>query len=75
MLDSLSTQIREIILANMKQSVSLTLMILKSLYPRANLDASGEGFVATCNDDETLKLVEDYCDGGTYCRYAPVDMS
>jgi hypothetical protein len=43
----------------MKQSVSLTLEILKSLYPRADLDATGEGFVATCSDDEALKLVED----------------
>jgi hypothetical protein len=33
MLDSLPNQSREIILANMQQSVSLTLGILKSLYP------------------------------------------
>jgi hypothetical protein len=59
MLDSLSTRSWEIILINMKQSVSLTLEILKSLYPRADLDATGEGFVATCSDDEALKLVED----------------
>jgi hypothetical protein len=39
--------------------VSLTLRILKSLYPRADLDAMGEGFVVTCNDEEALKLVED----------------
>jgi hypothetical protein len=30
-----------------------------SLYPRADLDAVGEGFAATCNDEEALKLVED----------------
>jgi hypothetical protein len=34
-------------------------MILKSLYPRANMDAAGEGFVGTCSDEEALKLVED----------------
>jgi hypothetical protein len=39
--------------------VSLTLRILKSLYPRANLDATDEGFAVTCTDEEALKLVED----------------
>jgi hypothetical protein len=29
-----------------------------SLYPRANLDVPGEGFMATCSDEEALKLVE-----------------
>jgi hypothetical protein len=43
----------------MKQSMSLTLRILKSLYPRVDLDAAGEGFAATSSDDEALKLVED----------------
>jgi hypothetical protein len=43
----------------MKQLASLTLRILKSLNPRADLDAAGEGFAATCSDDEALKLVED----------------
>jgi hypothetical protein len=59
MLDSLLTRSREIILANMRQSVSLTLRILKSLYPRTNLDTASEGFVVTCSDEEALKLVED----------------
>jgi hypothetical protein len=31
----------------MWQSTSLTLGIMKSLYPRANLDAAGEGFAMT----------------------------
>jgi hypothetical protein len=44
----------------MKQSVSLTLGILRSLYPQANLDVVGEGFVATCSDEESLKLIEDF---------------
>jgi hypothetical protein len=59
MLDSLPTRSRKIILINMRQSVSLTLRILKSLYPRAELDAAGEGFAMTCSDEEALKLVED----------------
>jgi hypothetical protein len=42
----------------MKQSASLTLGILKSLYPHANLDTASEGFAVTCSDDEALKLVE-----------------
>jgi hypothetical protein len=30
-----------------------------SLYPRADLDAAGEGFAATCSNEEALKLIED----------------
>jgi hypothetical protein len=60
MLDSLSTRSQEIILTNMRQSVSLTLGILRSLYPQANLDTMGEGFAVTCSDEEALKLVEDF---------------
>jgi hypothetical protein len=59
MLDSLPTRSREIILANMKQSTSLTLSILKFLYPRANLDTAIEGFAATSTNEEALKLVMD----------------
>jgi hypothetical protein len=59
MLDCLLSRSQEIILANMRQSVSLTLGILNSLYPRADLDAAGEGFAVTCSDEEALKLVED----------------
>jgi hypothetical protein len=43
----------------MKQSTSLTLCILKSLYPRADLDVVGEGFAATCSGEEALKLIKD----------------
>jgi hypothetical protein len=43
----------------MRQLASLTLGILKSLYPRADLDATGEGFMMTCSEEEALKLVED----------------
>jgi hypothetical protein len=59
MLNSLPTRSREIILANMRQSASLTLKILRSLYPRADLDAMGEGFTVTCSDEEAIKLVKD----------------
>jgi hypothetical protein len=59
MLDSLLMRPQEIILTNMRQSVSLTLRILKSLYPGADLDAAGEGFTMTCSNEEDLKLVED----------------
>jgi hypothetical protein len=43
----------------MRQSASLTLGILKSLYPWADLDMVGEGFAVTYSDEEALKLVED----------------
>jgi hypothetical protein len=59
MLDSLLTRSQEIILANMRQSASLTLRILKFVYPRADLDVAGEGFVVTHSDEEALKLIED----------------
>jgi hypothetical protein len=39
--------------------VSLILGILKSLYPRANLDMVGEGLTVTRSDVEALKLVKD----------------
>jgi hypothetical protein len=59
MLDSLPMRSLEIILAKMRQSTSVTLGILKSLYPQADLDAVGEGFAVTCSNEEALKLVED----------------
>jgi hypothetical protein len=76
MLDNLPTRSREIIIANMKQSVSLSLRILKSLYPQANLDATGEGFAATCSDNEALKLIEDSTVAAEHIvDMLPVDMS
>jgi hypothetical protein len=76
MLDSLPTRSRQIIIANMKQSVSLTLGILKSLYPRADLGTAGEGFTATCSDDEALKLIEDSAVMAEHIVVMlPVDMS
>jgi hypothetical protein len=58
MLDCLPTRPREIILTNIKQSMSLNLDILKSLYARANLDMACEGFTATYSNEEALKLIE-----------------
>jgi hypothetical protein len=60
----------------MKQSTSLSLRIFKSLYPRADFDAIGEGFAATCSDDEALKLVEDSAVmAGRIVDMLPVDIS
>jgi hypothetical protein len=59
MLDSLLARSQKIILANIGQSTSLTLRILKSLYPWANLDVMGEGFTVTWSDEEAIKLIED----------------
>jgi hypothetical protein len=59
MLKSLSTRSREIIPANMRQLASVTLGILMSLYPQADLDTTGDSFAATCSKEEALKLIED----------------
>jgi hypothetical protein len=59
LINVLPNRCRDINLANMKQAVSLTLSILKSLYPRADLDVAGDGFVMTCTGEESLKLVKD----------------
>jgi hypothetical protein len=59
MMDSLPTKSQEIILANMRQSSSINLSILKSLYSRADLDPVGEDFTATCSNEEALKFIED----------------
>jgi hypothetical protein len=59
LLDGLPNWCREVILDNIKQAASLTLGILNYLYPWANLDVVGDDFVATCTDEEALKLVED----------------
>jgi hypothetical protein len=76
MLDSLPTKSKKIILANMKQSAGLTLRILKSLYPQANLDRADEGFAMTCSNEEALKLIEDSAmTAGQVLDMLGVDMS
>jgi hypothetical protein len=76
LLDGLPNRCLEVILANMKQAASLTLGILKSLYPRADLDAAGDGFAATCTDEEALKLMEDSTLTANHIvDMVPIDMS
>jgi hypothetical protein len=63
LLDMLPTRSREIILSNMRKASSLTLWVVKSLYPpppRDDLDMDGEGFVVTCTKEEVSKLAEDF---------------
>jgi hypothetical protein len=56
--------------------VSLTLGIMKSLYPRADLGAAGEGFAVTCSNEEALKLIEDSsATAGQIVDMLGVDMS
>jgi hypothetical protein len=59
LLDMLLTHSSEVILSNMRKASRLTLRIVKSLYPQADLDAIGEGFTVTCTKEEPNKLVED----------------
>jgi hypothetical protein len=75
-LDGLLTQSHEVILSHIRIASSLTLGILKSLYPRANLDAVGEGFATTCFMDEANKLVEDFAVKASWLvEMIPIDMS
>jgi hypothetical protein len=76
LLDRLPTRSLEVILSNMRKASSLTLGILKLLYPRANLDVVGEGFAATYSDNEACKLVEDSTvTAGRIVEILPIDMS
>jgi hypothetical protein len=60
----------------MRKVSSLTLGILKSLYPRANLDVAGEGFTMTCSEDEANNLAKDSTVMATQViEMLPVDMS
>jgi hypothetical protein len=60
----------------MREASSLTLRILKSLYPWVDLDAAGEGFTVTCTEEEADKLVEDSAETVTrVIKILPVDMS
>jgi hypothetical protein len=60
LLDMLLTWSWEVITSNMVKASGLTIGILKSLYPKANLDVAGEGFVATCKEDEATDLVQSF---------------
>jgi hypothetical protein len=66
----------EIIVSNMRKPSSLTLRILKSLYPRADLDAESKGCATTCIEEEAEKIVEDFVESATWViKMIPVDMS
>jgi hypothetical protein len=76
LLDGLPNWCKEVILGNMKQAVSLTVGILKSLYPRADLDVADDGFVATYTNEEGLKRVQDSAlMAGRIVDMVPVHMS
>jgi hypothetical protein len=46
------------------------------VYPRADLDMVGEGFMVTCSDEEALKLIEDSAmTAGQIIDMLGVDMS
>jgi hypothetical protein len=76
LLDGLSTRSPKVILTNMRQSASLTLWILKSLYPWADLNTTGEGFTMTCTEEEATKLMEDSTMmDGQIVEILPVNMS
>jgi hypothetical protein len=72
----LAARSREVITSNMRKASSLTLRILKSLYPKANLDATGEGFTATCSEEEATDLVQIFMESATrVIEMIPIDMS
>jgi len=50
---------RELMKKRMLKASSLTLGILKSLYPRADLDVAREGFAKDCDPGRASKLVKD----------------
>jgi hypothetical protein len=76
LVDGLSTRSRELFLTNMRQLAGLTLGILMTLYPQAELDAAGEDFAVTYTDEEASKLVEDSTVmAGQIVEMLPVDMS
>jgi hypothetical protein len=44
----------------MRKASSLTLRILKYLYPELDLDVTGKGFAATCTEEEAGELVQTF---------------
>ena len=50
---------RELMKKRMLRASSLTLGILKSLYPRADLDVAREGFAKDCDPVRASKLIKD----------------
>jgi hypothetical protein len=76
LLDMLPTRSWEVITSNMRKASSLTLGILKSLYPKADLDATDEGFTATSSEGEATNLVQSFIETATrVTEMIPIDMS
>jgi hypothetical protein len=47
-----------------------------SLYSRVDLDAAGEGFAASCTDEEASKIIEDSAMTAEHIvKMLPVDLS
>jgi hypothetical protein len=65
LLDMLLTRSQKIILSNMRKASSLTLEILKSLYPKAYLGAISEGFTTMCTENEANDLVQGFLEIAT----------
>jgi hypothetical protein len=49
----------------MQKASSLTLGILKSLYPKADLGVAGEGFAATCTEEGATTLIKSFLEMAT----------
>jgi hypothetical protein len=76
LLDGLLNRSQEVNLANMRKMSRLTLGVMKSLYPQADLGATSEGFIATCTKDEVNKLMEDsVVTASQVVEMFPIDMS
>jgi hypothetical protein len=72
----LPTQPREVIICNMRNVSWLTLGILTSMYLKAEIGAVGEGFAATCSEDEAYNLVQSFLETVTrMIEMIPIDMS
>ena len=59
LLAAVPNKTRELMKKRMLKASSLTLGILKSLYPHANLDVAGEGFAKDCEPARASQLVKD----------------
>jgi hypothetical protein len=66
LLDQPLTRSREVIHSNMCKASSLTLRILKSLYPKEDLGAGDEGFAPTCTEEEANELVRRFLEMVTW---------
>jgi hypothetical protein len=49
----------------MQKASSLTLGIVKSLYPKPDLGVAGEGFAATCTEEQATTLLKSFLEMAT----------